>query len=107
MLPAGWPSWFVKIIFGGMLIISYALVLYPAHTTIEKHLYKGWPKSAKRQWCKNLNRTILCSIIALFTLSLGDKLTEFIAIIGALSMTPQAFILPTLFHFKICAETPF
>ena len=106
MLPNGYVSWFVKSIFGVNLIISYPLILHPAHVTIESYLYKSMPKSKKRQCFKNINRTCLCIFVTFFTLSLGQKLDKFLSIMGALSVTPFCFILPALFHFKLCAHTP-
>ena len=87
-LPAGQICWWIKIIFGFTLLINYQLLLVPAHTTIEKHLYSSWAPSRKRYWFKNLNRTLFCVLLTVFTISLDQHLTKFLSIMGALSMTP-------------------
>ena len=51
--------WIVEILFCLNLVFSYPLVIFPANIVIESYLYAGWPKSKKRQWCKNLNRSLM------------------------------------------------
>jgi solute carrier family 36 (proton-coupled amino acid transporter) len=105
-LPASSPvGWLVKFLFCCNLIISYPLVVYPANMVIESYLYAGWPKSKRRQCCKNINRAILVIFICVTALLVYDKLDKFLSIIGSLTCTPIAFILPALFHYKVCAET--
>jgi amino acid permease len=87
-LPAGKIVWFIKAAYAGVLVIMSELILFPAHEAIESYMFGSWEKSKKRQWCKNLSRTLLWIFITMFTLSLNNKLDKFIAIIGALSMTP-------------------
>ena len=70
-LPGGLLTWCIKIIFGINLLISYQLFLFPAHITIEKHLYKQCAPSLKRKWYKNLNRSILCILISVFTICIN------------------------------------
>jgi len=36
---------------------------------------------------------------------MASQLDKFLAILGALGCTPVAFTLPTLFHYKLLAET--
>ena len=40
-----------------------------------------------------------------FSLWMGPMLDQFLSLLGGLACTPIAFTLPTLFHFKLCAET--
>mmetsp|Transcript_36058 Transcript_36058/g.35037 ORF Transcript_36058/g.35037 Transcript_36058/m.35037 type:complete len:80 (+) Transcript_36058:1373-1612(+) len=39
------------------------------------------------------------------SLLLDEKLGKFLGLMGAVSCTPVAFTLPTLFHFKLCANS--
>jgi proton-coupled amino acid transporter len=98
-------SWIVKILIIIMLITSYPLQMFPVHNIIENILYVGWPKSKKRQWCKNFTRTLMVLATCLFTKMLGERVDKFMSILGALSCTPVAFSLPAIFHYKACAKT--
>lgn len=67
-----WVSYGIIILFCIQLMFTYPLVLYPANIIVESVLYRGWPKSKKRQWSKNLTRTILVAITVAFTLLMYD-----------------------------------
>jgi proton-coupled amino acid transporter len=95
----------MKVLFTLNLIFSFPLVLYPAHIIVEENLYKGWPKSPKRKWCKNLNRSILVICIVIVSILMASQLDKFLALLGALGCTPITFTLPTLFHLYICKPT--
>lgn len=58
-------------------------------------------KSPKRQWLKNLSRTLLVAFTVLFCLSLGNNLDKFISVLGSLACTPISFTLPCIFHLKL------
>ena len=88
------------------MFISLPLILFPAHTILEIYLFGEWPNSPKRENLKNLHRAVLVAFLTIFTIALGDKLDKFVSVLGALANTPTAFLLPALFHFKVCAETP-
>ena len=62
-------------------------------------------KSKKRQWLKNLTRSIMLIFTIVFSLLMGPMLDQFLSLLGGLACTPIAFTLPTLFHYKLCAET--
>jgi len=100
-----WIGYTVKFLFMTNLALSYPLVLYPAMMINENYLFDGWEKSKKRQTLKNLNRLMLTLFITLFTIVLGQKIDKFLAILGALSCTPVAFLCPALFHLKLAART--
>ena len=104
-LPNDLLTYIVKILFCINLIFSYPLQLYPAHIIIENFLYVGWPKSKKRQWSKNLSRTLLVLFTIVFTMWMGAKVSKFLSILGALTCTPIAFSFPALFHYKAVAKT--
>lgn len=97
--------WVVEILFALNLVFSYPLVIFPANIVIESYLFKGWAKTKKRQWCKNLWRTIMVALTIVIALSVYDSLDKFLSISGALTCSPIAFILPAMFHYKGCAET--
>jgi len=105
-LGEGPAAWIVKILFAVNLVFSFPLVLYPAIMIVENYLYTGWPKSKKRQLSKNIDRTLMVAFVTILTVALKQKLDKFLAILGALACTPVAFVFPSLFHFKACAETP-
>ena len=88
------------------MYISFSLILFPAHTILEEYLFRSWPKSTKRENLRNLHRTILVIFLTAFTIALGDKLDKFLSVLGAIANTPTAFLMPALFHFKMCADTP-
>lgn len=59
-LPANNPwVYTIEVLFCLNLILSYPLVIFPANMVIESYLYKGWPKTKKRQWAKNVNRALM------------------------------------------------
>lgn len=79
--------------------------MYPTHIIIESYLYKGWPKSKKRMMTKNISRTLTVIACVVLVVSLKKKIDKFLSIVGAVTCTPIAFILPGAFHLKICAKT--
>lgn len=105
-LDANFIGWTIKFLFCFNLVFSFPLMLYPANITIENYLFSEWQKSLKRQWSKNLVRALIILGIVSFTIFLQQKVSQFLAIIGSLTCTPIAFILPSLFHLKACAVTP-
>lgn len=104
-MPDGPVSWIIKILFMFNLFASYPLVIYPANMVVESYLYSGWPKSRKRQMCKNLNRAILVFITVLMAIVVYAKMDRLLSITGGLTCIPIAFIYPAMFHYKACAET--
>ena len=100
-----WVTYTVKILFSLNLVFSYPLVIHPANIVIEDWLFKGWPKSRKRQMSKNVSRTIIVASSCVVALVIYDKLDRFLSITGALTCTPIAFLLPALFHYGGVAET--
>lgn len=97
----------IIILFCFNLLFTYPLMLYPAHIIVENTLYSSWPKTKKRQWTKNLRRTLLVAFTVCFTMAVDDKINKFLGILGALTCTPIAFTFPALFHLKAIAETKF
>ena len=95
----------IKVLFSLNLIFSYPLVIFPANIIIEENLYKGWPKSMRRKWFKNLNRTLMVVFTVVVSILMAKQLDKFLALLGALGCTPITFTLPTLFHLYLCKPT--
>lgn len=95
----------LKVLFCFNLIFSYPLTLYPANAIIESYLFGTWieyqPNSRTLYWCQNISRCVIVILSILFTLSLGQKVDQFLALVGALTCSPIQFIFPTLFHLRI------
>lgn len=106
-LPQGQIAvWVIEILFILNLIFSYPLVICPANLVIESYVFKDWPKSKKRQWGKNLTRALMVLATILTALLVWNQLDDFLSVAGAVACTPLCFILPAVFHYKACAETP-
>eukprot|EP00347_Sterkiella_histriomuscorum_P012049 403370085 len=101
-LPKGVVVWIIKIFFSINLFFTYPLQIYPANVIIESYLFSSLPKSKKRQWLKNLSRTILILFTIVFCISMGDSIDKFISLLGSLTCTPISFTLPCIFHLKLC-----
>ena len=72
---------------------------------IEGYIFASWIKSKKRMWMKNLTRAITVIFTIVIALWLNEKLSKFIAFLGAVACIPISFILPNLFHYKLVSET--
>lgn len=97
-------SWVIKILFCVNVMTSFPFILLPVHLIFENALYHDWPKSRQRQMLKNLNRTVLVAMIVGLTIALKHKLDQFVSLLGALTCAPIAFILPAMFHLKVCSH---
>jgi proton-coupled amino acid transporter len=96
---------FIKVMFCVNLFFTYPLVIYPANQIIESYIFGTLPKSKKRMWLKNLYRGCMVLFTVVIALLLNDKLGKFISLLGGFACIPITFILPCLFHYKLCAET--
>lgn len=97
--------WVVKILFCFNLIITYPLMMYPANVAIESYIFSSWKKGRQRTCFKNISRAVIVTGTIVLSLTVYNQITDLLAIVGSLSCTPIAFILPALFHYKACAET--
>lgn len=102
-LPLNWITNLIKVLFSINLVFTYPLQLHPASIIIESYIFKGMGKSPKRQWLKNLSRTLLVAFTVIFCISLGNNLDKFISVLGSLACTPISFTLPCIFHLKLFA----
>jgi proton-coupled amino acid transporter len=88
------------------LLISYPLMIHPTNMVIESYVFKKMKeKSSKRRWLKNLSRTLVVAATVFIGLYLRATLDKLTSVSGALTCTPSAFILPCIFHLKLCAKT--
>ena len=87
------------------LIFTYPLVLHPANIIIESYIFRGWPKSFKRQWMKNISRTCLVTFTVVLAVWLMETLDKLESLNGAFAWIPIAFLFPALLHYKLDAET--
>lgn len=95
----------VKVLYCINLVFSYPLVIYPANIIAEEYLFSKMKKSKKRMWLKNLYRAIMVLFTIVSALILDKKLDKFLSLIGAVACTPIAFTLPSIFHWKLVANT--
>jgi proton-coupled amino acid transporter len=96
---------FVKIIWIVNLVVTYPLVLHPANMVIESYAYRKLEKGMTRKWLKNMSRMALVLFTAVLAIALIDTLDKLESINGAFACIPLAFLLPSLFHYKLVAET--
>ena len=100
-LEKGVAVYIIKIAFAINVIFTYTLMIFPATIIFEEYLFKNWQKSRKRQWMKNLSRSITVLFTLVVCYLLGNKLDKFLSLIGTLASTPVAFTLPCMFHLAI------
>jgi amino acid permease len=72
---------------------------------LESYLFEGWKPSYKEMWCKNLTRTIVVTLSCLAAIWGWDNMDKFLSVVGALTCTPIALLLPSFFHYVKCAKT--
>lgn len=89
------------------LLISIPFTLYPVSSVCESYLFGKMPKSKKRMWFKNIFRTLMVIFCVVLAVIVADNLSKFLGLLGDLTCTPIAFILPALFHYKLCAKTKY
>ena len=61
--------------------------------------------STTRKWLKNLSRSIVCFLGIFGSIYLAPILDQFLSISGAILGIPIILIIPTLCHYKVCAES--
>ena len=105
LLDQGWVVYVIKICFAINVIFTQTLMIFPANIILEQYLFRGMPKSRKRQWLKNLTRTILFVLATIACLALGDKLDKFLSLVGSAAATPISFTIPCFYHYALCKPT--
>ena len=96
-------TYIVKIMFSFNLFFSYPLVIHPANLVVESWFFESWPKTRKRQMCKNLSRTIIVALSCVVALLVFDSLDKLLSLTGSLTCIPVAFIIPAGLHYKAVA----
>mmetsp|Transcript_11381 Transcript_11381/g.12868 ORF Transcript_11381/g.12868 Transcript_11381/m.12868 type:complete len:117 (-) Transcript_11381:71-421(-) len=86
------------------LFITYPLIIYPSNMVIESYLISDMKKSFKKTWLTNLSRAFLVFITLFIGISLEDTLDRLMSVVGSLTCTPVAFIMPAVFHLQLCAH---
>lgn len=95
----------IKISFCLNLVFGYSICVNPTNTIIESWSFAGVRPSVRRKWLKNLSRTIICLAAVLISLKLGEKISDFLGLLGAMLCTPLALTIPTCLHLKVLAES--
>ena len=79
--------------------------MHPPNMVLEGAIFKGFPKSRKRTWLKNILRTFLVALTIVIGISLRSTLDKLMSVVGSLTCAPIAFIFPSMFHYKLMATT--
>ena len=85
--------------------ISYTLILHPANIVIESYLFPHKHGVKYSKHLKNLSRAALVAWTVIIALTLEESLDKLMSIVGSVTCTPIAFILPTAFHLHLIAST--
>lgn len=93
----------IKVAFCLNLIFGYSICVNPTNTIIESWIFRGLKASVKRRWLKNLSRAFICLAAVLVSVKLGDKISSFLGLLGAMLCTPLALTIPTCLHLKVLA----
>lgn len=92
------------------LVFSYPLTVYPANKIIESfifHKFFGMKEvTLKRKWLKNLSRLVVVFLGCFLSITFEKVLDNFLGVAGAVLGISIILIVPTLFHYKVCATTP-
>ena len=88
------------------LVFSYPLCIYPTNKIIESFLFvKMKEVTTLRKWLKNLSRTIIVFLGCYFSILFKESLDDFLGVTGAVLGISIILIIPTLCHYKTCAQT--
>jgi amino acid permease len=79
-------------------------VIYPSNIIIESYVYRNFDKTTLRKWLKNCSRTILVAFTLFMGLYFEETLDRLTSVVGSVCLTPIAFVLPGIFHFKLIAK---
>eukprot|EP00698_Gefionella_okellyi_P014403 TRINITY_DN399_c0_g1_i1.p1 TRINITY_DN399_c0_g1~~TRINITY_DN399_c0_g1_i1.p1 ORF type:complete len:454 (+),score=73.06 TRINITY_DN399_c0_g1_i1:55-1362(+) len=84
------------------LLISFALQLFPVTQIAER---TRWYLFISRRFptiVQLIFRTALCALLCGVAVALGNSFGLFVSLVGSLGGSMMAFILPSLFHWRIC-----
>ena len=95
-----------KMLFIINLFFSYPLVIYMTNVILEGFLCKKCKKRGPmRKWLKNFSRSIILGIAIIIAMYYLEDLTTILALSGTILGTSVVMTIPTLCHYKLCAET--
>ena len=95
----------IKVAFCLNLIFGYSICVNPTNTIIESWIFGGMRASIRRRRLKNLSRAFVCLAAVLVSVKLGDKISSFLGLLGAMVCTPLALTIPTCLHLKVLADS--
>ena len=88
------------------LIFSYPLTIFPTNKIIESFIFESpADKTPFIKWARNFSRLIVCFLGCFFSILFKDYLDDFLGVTGAVLGISVILIIPTICHYKICAET--
>ena len=106
LLPSGSiPLQIGIVIFMMNVVISYPLQIHPAIMITESYIFRKMEHSTLRKWLKNLSRSVIVGITILIGYCLEDSLDRLLSMIGSVTCTPVAFIMPATLHLMLAAES--
>ncbi|KNC86427.1 hypothetical protein SARC_01433 [Sphaeroforma arctica JP610] len=94
----------IKLAYCLAIIFTYPLMKFPAVKIVERNLFKD--RRSGKKWAKNFVRMSMVFLCLGVSIAGADKIDNFVAIVGGLTCVPLAFIFPSLFHYKICCNSP-
>ncbi|CAI2363909.1 unnamed protein product [Moneuplotes crassus] len=95
----------VMVLFIINLIFSYPLVIYPSNVVIESYSIDKMTPSISRTWLRNLSRALVVFITFFIGIYFEDSLDRLLSVVGSLTCTPVAFIMPAVLHLNLVAKT--
>ena len=101
------PIALVDVIWIINLLITFPLVLHPASMVIESYIFGKMKKGIPRKWLKNFSRTICVGFVVALSVTLLSTMDKLESVNGSFACIPLAFLLPSIFHYKLVAKTKF
>lgn len=106
-LPDGIVVYTLKVAFSISVMISISLCSFPAHTIVERYLYKNMAASTLKTWLINFQRAAIIGIAITCCILMGSSLDKFNSLVGTIAAAPVAFMIPCIMHYKLCSPTKF
>ena len=98
-LPRGRMTAYVQAAYAAAILLSYPLQIIPALQVLEKRSVPGSTLINPRiKWRKNGFRSLCVCSTACVALLAGDRLEQFVALVGGVCAVPLALIFPSLAH---------
>jgi solute carrier family 36 (proton-coupled amino acid transporter) len=96
----------VQSLYAIAIALTFPMMSFPAMRIFETYIV---PLSGrgdwKQKWKKNILRSLVVVMIALLSYYASDNLDLFVSLTGSVTCIPLSFIFPSLFHYKIVAES--